>query len=96
MKWIEVIHLRSIEQNSEKLETVLHHFLNSDISDKGLSGIDLLRRESIKSDICIQLHHEVEKLVVPGSRVGIHLAKKLEAFGMINHTLWKISSSKKA
>jgi hypothetical protein len=88
MKWLEVIHLRAAQQDSDVLDGLLDQLVEEIRSEKGSGKINLFRRAHLETDICLQLQHESEQVKLSGSRLGMHLAMALKKFGMVNHTVW--------
>lgn len=88
MKWLEVIHLRSAEQNSDLLNAVLDQLVDDIRKEREPLQINLFKRVNLDSDVCLQLCHESEQVKLIGSRLGMHLAEALKTFGMVNHTVW--------
>lgn len=88
MKWLEVIHLRSAEQNSALLNAFLGQLVEDIRNEGGALKINLFKRVNLDSDVCLQLYHESEQVKIIGSRLGMHLAEALKRFGMVNHTVW--------
>ena len=94
MKWLEVIYLRSAEQNSALLNAFLGQLVEDIRKEGGAPKIKLFKRVNLDSDVCLQLYHESEQVKIIGSRLGMHLAEALKRFGMVNHTVWVANEGK--
>ena len=88
MKWLEVIHLRSAEQDPERLTEFLDQIIDEINGEEGGCKVSLYGRANLKNDVCLQLHHSSEQVRLSGSRLGLHLTMALKTFGMVNHTVW--------
>ncbi len=88
MQWIEVIGVRSTGSNLEILESKLQRLLGEVEKDSQAHSIKIYRRMSIDSDLCVYLFHDSEKAEPSGSRLGLHLADELKAFGLVHHSVW--------
>ena len=88
MKWLEVLHVRSTKLDSESLEHFLEQLGNQVESDDKALVMNIFRRANLGTDVCIQLHHETDRIQLSGSGLGIHLSMALKKYGMVNHTVW--------
>ena len=96
MKWLEVIHLRAAQQDTDVMDGLLNQLVKEIRSEKGSGKIDLFRRAHLETDICLQLQHESEQVKLSGSRLGMRLAMALKNFGMVNHTVWVLDKDSEA
>lgn len=91
MMWLEVIHIRVANHDLERVTALFVDLLN-EIHEKHLCQIvKLFKRADLKTDICFHLYHDLEKMTVEGSPVGLRLAETLKTFGMVHHTVWSES-----
>lgn len=87
MKWMEVIGVRSTAGNREILETKLHELIFEAQEGNPQPSIKVLHRLPIESDLCVHLHHDSEKAEATGSRLGLHMAAEMKAFGLVHHSI---------
>lgn len=88
MRWHEVIHLRVIDQEYDRVIAIFTQLLE-EIEEKEKSvKVKLFKRVQIETDVCLHLLHESNNDEVAGSAVGLRLVEALKPFGMVNHTVW--------
>jgi len=88
MKWIELIVVRSID-NQHKSD--VRKLVNQLIQNKGLKEITrvtLYRNAFVETDLAIHIQWEIDEAEPSKSLQGIELAAALEGFGRIHHTIW--------
>jgi hypothetical protein len=86
MKWLEVIKLRSAGKDSRLLEEL---FLSIEkFNQRGLAETKTFHHAALESDWSVHLHWESERPEQNGSTLGLRLAKALEEFGLVDHSLW--------
>ncbi len=95
MQWIELIGVRSAAGNHERLEEKLRDFLRKMQRGDVTRTIHILRRLSVESDLCVYLLHDSKKAEPSGSRLGLHLASELKAFGLVHHSIWEKMQGKR-
>ncbi|THB76447.1 MAG: hypothetical protein D6B25_09725 [Desulfobulbaceae bacterium] len=88
MKWLEVIHLRSTEQDPTLVDNILQQLIEEVHRKKGKGVVQLYKRASVASDVALQIRHDSEQVSLPGSKLGLNLANALKPYGMLNHTIW--------
>jgi hypothetical protein len=93
MKWLEVIKLRSAGKDSRLLEELLLSI--EKLNQSGLVEMRTLHNAALESDWSIHLHWESERPEQNGSSLGLRLAKTLEEFGLVDHSIWIEEEKKK-
>ena len=88
MKWIEVILLRSMETNREKVESKLRRLIQMDSKIDNQRIVQVYYRVLVESDFCIHLVHDSEEVEHSGSRLAFRLITALKEFGLVNHSVW--------
>lgn len=88
MNWLEIIDLRSAENNLETLKQTLLKPITETDRKKGLKQIGLYHNASVDTDISIHLQWEAEKGFPEKSDLGLRLASALEDVGRVNHSIW--------
>ncbi len=86
MKWLEVIKLRSAGKDSRSMDELLLSIRK--FNQAGLVEAKTFRHASLDSDLSIHLHWESERPERNGSPLGLHLARALKEFGLIDHSIW--------
>lgn len=94
MKWLEVIELRSADRNNELIESRLNNLINEFDKKNKSQAIKVYCRVMIDTDFSIHLLNDSKNPDHGGSRLGLHLASALKAFGMVNHSVWIEMQSK--
>jgi len=88
MKWIEIITVRSPNNNHDSfVNDLLKHAAKSDESDN-LISMDIYRNAWINTDISVHLHWKSTRTEQQGSTMGLRLARALKEFGLVNHSAW--------
>jgi len=57
-------------------------------NQSGLVGTNTFHHAALESDWSVHLHWESERPEQNGSTLGLSLAKALEEFGLVDHSLW--------
>jgi len=86
MRWLEVIKLRSAGKDCRLLRELLLSVANFNQSE--LVQTKTFHHAALESDWSIHLHWESEQPEQNGSGLGLRLAKALEEFGLIDHSIW--------
>lgn len=89
--WLEVIHLRVIEQGLDRLIPIFLDLVEEIREKEDCRKVKLLRRALIDTDVCLHLYHDSQNPQATGSPIGLRLAAALKPFGMVNHTVWLTS-----
>ena len=93
MKWLEVLHLRTAEQESDRLMHLLRQLITEIRVHRTCREIKMFKRALLETDVCLHLYHDTDSIETTGSLVGLHLARELKAFGMLNHTVWMVDEA---
>jgi hypothetical protein len=88
MKWLEIIELRSATGNKKLLESQLETLINEVHKEIKKRAINVYNHAMIDTDFSIHLCHDSKKVEIIGSQLGLRLASALEAFGLVNHSIW--------
>lgn len=88
MKYLEIIELRAAGKRSDLLTTQLQSIISLLEKESSGQNIKIYTRELVDSDYSIMLFHDTKKSGMEGSRLGLHLASSLKAFGLVNHSVW--------
>lgn len=87
MKVLEINQLRSaalpIEILSEQLD------LSLQAAGESSTLVTLYRRNGLETDLAIHIHRSATPGVVGPSELGLRLVSELEAYGLVDHTLWE-------
>ena len=81
MRWIEIIQLRCTAGDGRELARELVAHLEG-----GSSRTRVYRSAEVVGDLSVHLHHESPAPPDPG--IGEQLVSELEAFGLVDRTLW--------
>ena len=94
MKWIEVIQLRSVGSNRERLESKLERLIDEVDKKRKKQVIMAFSRVSLDTDFSIHILHDSKKVEKGGSRLGLSLVAVSKEFGLVNHSIWMEMHSK--
>jgi len=95
MQWIEVIQIRSVVSNRERLESKLQRLIDEVDQERKKQVIMAYRRVLIGTDFSIHLFHDSKKIENSGSQLGLRLASALKEIGLVKHSIWMEMHSKK-
>lgn len=84
--WVELIEVRSIQQNSDVLSAQLKILLSS--VDTTEYTLKVYERATLKTDFALQLFHTSERGKVGKSPLGLLISSQLKDFGLVNHSVW--------
>jgi len=86
MKWIEIIKIRTAGTNFRLLKELLIPVRK--LSQIGLTETRIFHHAAMEQDWAIHLHWETAAPELNGSRLGLHLVRAVNDFGLIDHTVW--------
>ena len=95
MKWLEIIEIRSMNSNKEKLELLIQDLINKLNVEAKKQTIKAYQRVTIDTDSSIHLLHDSKEVENNGSSLGLHLASCLKEYGLVNHSIWIERDKKK-
>jgi hypothetical protein len=88
MKWIEIIVVRSMDnQHQPAIRELVNQYVQN-IGTNGVTGSTLYCNAFVETDLAIHIQWEIEEAEPSKSDQGIELAAALEVFGRIHHTIW--------
>ena len=88
MKWIEIIELRSADNNRELMKSKLQKLINEMDKETKKQAIKVYSRVKIDTDFSIHLFHNSKEVENSGSPLGLRIASALKEFGLVNHSIW--------
>lgn len=90
MKWLEIIELRSLENNNkcEMMEKDLNNLM--DVMDLKVrpTDIKIYKHGAVQTDLSVHLLYDSENADINGSQLGLNLVSALREFGLVNHSIW--------
>ena len=90
MKWLEVIHIRTGGNSTQKLVSGLTQMLTDLERETNTPQISLFRHSALPSEFSVHIHHQDGPLPLEKSSTGLRLVSFLRELGMINHTIWAL------
>ncbi len=88
MKWMEVIKLRTAENNLEFMEPLLRKLMVENGNTGGMEEIKMYRNALLDHDACIHIHWASQRAEPQGSATGLCMVHILKDFGMVSHSVW--------
>lgn len=88
MKWVEIIHLRTIPQHVETLLDDLAGPVRAIEPDKDLVAIKIYRHPRLDTDLSIHIHWQGDHPEALESVLGLRLAHLFTEHGLANHSVW--------
>ncbi len=95
MKWLEIIHIRSIKENPAKLAKEIKSNMAEHSLKGGLFHVQVFIHHTLTTDISIHLHQETVGDRRPSVELGLALTAGLSEYGSINHNVWMEFESEK-
>ena len=96
MKWLEIIHLRSIKEKPAKLAKEI----KSSLVEHSLKGdpfhVQVFIHHTLTMDLSIHLQQETVGDQRPTAELGLALAEGLKEYGLVNHDVWMGFESEKS
>ena len=86
MKIVEIIHVRLAAENLQSLGESIRRSVNTRSNGEVFT---VYQRCNLESDLAIHIHRKDDDEKEGASRLGLHLAAALKAYGMVEHTIWK-------
>ncbi|MCK4311434.1 MAG: hypothetical protein KAW88_01725 [Candidatus Cloacimonetes bacterium] len=93
MKYLEVIELRTSQENHSLLEQYLTGWIKQVKKDIKVQSIKIYKHVDLETDFSIHLHHDLKiknlgfKETTPFS-LGELLKNELKEFELVNHSVW--------
>jgi hypothetical protein len=88
MKWVEIIHLRTIHHQIDTLLDDLAEPARAFEPDKDLLAIKIYRHPRLDTDMSIHLHWNGDPREVLESALGLRLAHLFSEYGLADHSVW--------
>jgi len=88
MKWMEMVRLRTLQSNEKWLPALLFDSIRSRAGEPGLLDIHVYRNASSQSDVSITFVWETESSDPQGSSAALSIAQTLNAYGLVEHSVW--------
>ena len=92
MEVLEIINLRSLELDREKLVENLLGEVADKASQEGIR-LELYRHASLGTDLSIHLHRPVELGGAEACPLALRLAAALRENGKVSHSVWSLATS---
>lgn len=93
MIWLEMIHLRTTELDSDGLMTTMHQLIEEARKEEGCGDVKVFKRALLDTDLSLHLYHNTAQVENNGSPAGLRIAYTLRAFGMVKHTIWAVNEA---
>jgi hypothetical protein len=94
MQWLELIQLRSADNNRKLLESKLQQLVDEVYRETNRKAVTAYSRVWIDTDFCLFIRHETKEPETEGSPLGLRLAAALKEFGLVDYSIWREMSSK--
>jgi hypothetical protein len=88
MKWMEVIELRTAENNPEFVEQTLTTLISEFGKTGSMQDIKMYRDALLENDACIHMHWASGSVEPQGSATGLCMVHILKKFGLVSHSVW--------
>ena len=88
MEWLEIIEIRAIGNNREKLKLQLQDLIYDLRREAELKSVKIYGHISLETDFSIHLLHYSENPNIGCSLICSRLVPSLKDFGLVNHKVW--------
>ena len=88
MKWIEIIELRSLKNETDKIKQELRGPFSETDKKNGLKEIRLYYHMLVETDLSIHFYWEHKENKPGKSSLGLRLASAIGELGRVNHSIW--------
>lgn len=88
MEWLEIIEIRAIGNNREKLKLQLQELINDLRMEAELESVKIYRHGSLETDFSIHLFHDSKNSETDCSLICSRLVASLKDFGFVNNKVW--------
>ncbi|MGD0233690.1 MAG: hypothetical protein ABSC55_04035 [Syntrophorhabdales bacterium] len=96
MVWMEMIRLRTTEGQSEAALGLLRYSVRNVAKEPGLVQIHVYNSASFHSDLALSLVWDTHVPHRQGSRTGLSISETLNAFGLVEHSIWVEKEARQA
>jgi hypothetical protein len=88
MKWLEIIELRTGNQNKQELEKFLERLCSELKGDSNHPEFRIYENCDIDSDLSIHIFHSTQIPDLNQSALSYHITSMLRSFGLVRRTTW--------
>ncbi len=88
MIWMEMIRLRTTERKGQAALGLLSYSLKRVTDEPGLLRIRVYNSASLHNDLALSLVWDTQVPHRQGSRTGLSISASLNAFGLVEHSVW--------
>ena len=88
MKWLEIIELRSVDNNRDQLESQLKKLIHEVEGELKMQNVKGYVRVMLDTDYSIHIFHDSKELENDGSPLGLRIASALKEYGLVDQSLW--------
>jgi hypothetical protein len=96
MVWMEMIRLRATEGQTEAALGLLRYSVNNVVKESGLVQIHVYNSASFHGDMALSLVWDTHLPHRHGSRTGLTIGETLNAFGLVEHSIWVEKEARQA
>jgi len=96
MVWMEMIRLRTTEGQSEAALGLLRYSVSNAAKEPGLVQIHVYNSASFRNDLALSLVWDTHVPHRQGSRTGLSISETLNAFGLVEHSIWVEKEARQA
>ena len=88
MKWVEVIHLRIAERETERIVHIVQQLVGEAVKEDSCLEVKMYKRALVDNDLSILLYHDTRQMERSGSSLGVRITSALKEYGMVHHRTW--------
>ena len=96
MVWMEMRRLRTTEGQSEAALGLLRYSVSNVAKEPGLVQIHVYNSASFHNDLALSLVWDTHIPHRQGSRTGLSISETLNAFGLVEHSIWVEKEARQA
>jgi hypothetical protein len=88
MRWMEMIRLRTPQNDEKWLPELLSDSTKNAVKEPGLLEVKVYRNASFQGDLSVTFLWETDSPRPQGSRPALSLSQTLKAFGLVEYSVW--------
>jgi len=96
MVWMEMIRLRTTEGQTEAALGLLRYSVSHVTGEPGLVRIHVYNSAAFHTDLALSLTWDTQAPHHQGSRTGLSISDTLNAFGLVEHSVWVEKEARQA
>ena len=95
MNYLEIIELRSSNEDHDILNEKLTRFIDDLNKEDDNYRVKLYRHLTVETDWSFHIHYQTEINTTSPNQLGLRIASALQEFGLVHHSVWSEEKRRK-